>query len=258
MTVTNAHDQLTSRVTYNPLVSDNCSGVGAPQCVPPSGSEFEIGSHTITCSVFDAAGNSNQCSFQVIVWPGNVAPVPVVAVSPVVHLPGYSNLVAIAADGQSAALRFDGAGSFDADDPTFNYSWYSGTNLVSTNAIVNLELGLGAREIGLVLDDTFPRGISQTNLTIEVVTPADAVGIMAGLVRRSTLSHQDQHPLLVSLTAAAASFQRGNPTAGVSQMGAFQQKLRAQIIPLEPGIAEGWISSAQEVRDQSGPMKHEP
>jgi hypothetical protein len=50
-----------------PSVSDNCSGVGAPVCLPPSGSSFPLGVTTVTCSVKDAANNSNSCSFKVTV-----------------------------------------------------------------------------------------------------------------------------------------------------------------------------------------------
>ncbi len=55
-------------VTYAaPSVSDNCSGVGAPVCSPPSGSVFPLGVTTVTCSVTDARKNSNSCSFKVMV-----------------------------------------------------------------------------------------------------------------------------------------------------------------------------------------------
>ncbi|MGE0132506.1 MAG: HYR domain-containing protein [Blastocatellales bacterium] len=50
-----------------PSVSDNCSGVGAPVCTPASGSAFPLGVTTVTCSVKDAANNSNSCSFKVTV-----------------------------------------------------------------------------------------------------------------------------------------------------------------------------------------------
>jgi hypothetical protein len=55
-------------VTYAaPAVSDNCPGVGAPACSPPSGSVFPKGTTTINCSVTDAAGNSKTCSFTISV-----------------------------------------------------------------------------------------------------------------------------------------------------------------------------------------------
>ena len=50
-----------------PTVSDNCSGVGTPVCTPASGASFPVGTNTVICVVADAAGNSNTCSFLVIV-----------------------------------------------------------------------------------------------------------------------------------------------------------------------------------------------
>ena len=41
------------------------------------GSAFGPGTNVVTCSVTDAGGNSNRCSFNVIVLPGNHAPAPV-------------------------------------------------------------------------------------------------------------------------------------------------------------------------------------
>jgi hypothetical protein len=55
-------------VTYPPpTVSDNCPGVGTPTCIPASGSSFPPGSTTVNCTVTDANGNSNTCSFTVMV-----------------------------------------------------------------------------------------------------------------------------------------------------------------------------------------------
>lgn len=55
-------------VTYPaPTVSDNCPGVGAPTCTPASGSAFNVGVTTVTCTVKDAANNTGMCSFQITV-----------------------------------------------------------------------------------------------------------------------------------------------------------------------------------------------
>ncbi|MFZ1120424.1 MAG: HYR domain-containing protein, partial [Candidatus Binataceae bacterium] len=49
-------------VPLNPVVSDNCPGVGTPACVPPSGSTFPIGSTPFSCKVSDASMNMNSCT----------------------------------------------------------------------------------------------------------------------------------------------------------------------------------------------------
>ena len=47
--------------------SDNVGIVGTPSCNYGSPFAFPFGVNTITCSVFDAAGNSKTCSFTVTV-----------------------------------------------------------------------------------------------------------------------------------------------------------------------------------------------
>ncbi|MBI1761535.1 MAG: choice-of-anchor J domain-containing protein [Acidobacteria bacterium] len=62
-------------VNYSaPTVTDNCPGVGAPTCVPASGSTFQKGTTTVNCTVQDASANSASCSFTVTVV-DNIPPV---------------------------------------------------------------------------------------------------------------------------------------------------------------------------------------
>ncbi len=49
-----------------PTPSDNCSGVSAA-CVPASGSTFQVGTTTVTCTATDAANLTATCSFTVTV-----------------------------------------------------------------------------------------------------------------------------------------------------------------------------------------------
>lgn len=67
-TVANDHGLCSAVVGFNqPAVSDNCPGVGAPTCNPPSGTAFPKGSNTVTCSVTDAHNNTGTCTFHVTV-----------------------------------------------------------------------------------------------------------------------------------------------------------------------------------------------
>lgn len=55
-------------VTYpDAPASDNCPGLGAPMCTPPSGSTFPGGVTTVTCTVADAAGNTANCTFTITI-----------------------------------------------------------------------------------------------------------------------------------------------------------------------------------------------
>ncbi|MBS1791963.1 MAG: HYR domain-containing protein [Acidobacteria bacterium] len=49
-----------------PTANDNCPGV-TTSCVPPSGSTFQLGTTTVTCTATDAASHTASCSFTVTV-----------------------------------------------------------------------------------------------------------------------------------------------------------------------------------------------
>jgi len=115
--------------------------------------------------------------------------------------------------------------------------------------VATRELSLGTHEITLALDEHLPLGTSSTNVTVEVITASDAVTILVGLVQDSTLSARSQQPLLASLAAAAAAFDRGNVNAGDNQLQALQNKLRAQVMPFNATLAGELIRATQEIID---------
>jgi HYR domain len=64
----NVADGVTNTVVQfgPPTSSDNCPGL-TTNCVPPSGSTFDLGTNIVTCTAIDASANTNSCSFNVIV-----------------------------------------------------------------------------------------------------------------------------------------------------------------------------------------------
>ncbi len=57
----------TAAATFTtPTAADNCPGVTS-NCAPASGSTFNLGASTVTCTATDAAGNTGTCSFTVTV-----------------------------------------------------------------------------------------------------------------------------------------------------------------------------------------------
>ncbi len=50
-----------------PTATDNCPGIGATACAPPSGAVFPKGATPVGCAVDDAAGNMSNCGFSVTV-----------------------------------------------------------------------------------------------------------------------------------------------------------------------------------------------
>jgi hypothetical protein len=69
------------------------------------------------------------------------------------------------------------------------------------------------------------------------------------VVEQADLGGRNPQPLLASLRAAAASFERCNLTVGLNQLEAFQHKVSAQIAPQNPTLAALLSGTAQEIMD---------
>jgi hypothetical protein len=63
----------------------------------------------------------------------------------------------------------------------------------------------------------------------------------------SNIERKSKRPFIASLKAAAASFDRGNNTAAINQLHAFQNKVRAQVGPANPAAAAQWIRLVQAI-----------
>jgi hypothetical protein len=70
-------------------------------------------------------------------------------------------------------------------------------------------------------------------------------------VSQSNLPPNRKTPLVASLQAAQASFDRGSSGAGINQLMAFQNKVRAQISRLDPDLAEMLIQAAERIIDSA-------
>ncbi len=115
-----------------PEAADNCPGVGAVTCSPASGSTFQKGTTTVTCSATDAAGNNGSCSFTVTVND---------AESPSITCP--SNVVSATDSGQCSAL-------VNYSDPT-----------ASDNCS-----GVGSPVCNPPSGSAFPQGVTTVNCTV--------------------------------------------------------------------------------------------
>jgi len=64
---------------------------------------------------------------------------------------------------------------------------------------------------------------------------------LALLVDDSNLARKSKRPLIATAKAALASLDEGNMHAGISQLQAFQNKIRAQVAPTDPALADALI-----------------
>jgi len=56
--------------------------------------------------------------------------------------------------------------------------------------------------------------------------------------------------LLATLSAAMASFERGNVDSGANQLRAFQNKVRAQVARIDAVLADELINATQQIMEE--------
>jgi hypothetical protein len=99
----------------------------------------------------------------------------------------------------------------------------------------------------LAVDDG--RCTRTVSLTVEVLSACEAVEVIIEKVDNADLGRRNKRPLIATLKAACASFDRGNCVSAVNQLEAFQNKVRAQIGHVNAALAEEIIALTQEVLD---------
>ncbi len=248
-TVTNAHNAWTSIVTFNPAVTDNCSGVGSAICNPASGSAFPIGTTVVNCAAVDASGNSNSCTFKVTVLPGNVPPVPIIRVSPLTAFWWLTNAFVIAGNGTNASVVFDGSRSYDVDDAHFYFAWYLGDALFSSNRVAHRVLAIGDYTVTLRLDDTFPLGTNSTSVAVKVISAADALQLIRQKVEASSLPRSVKRVLLDTLDKARRELQRGQLHPAGEAVRQFQHEVQRLVPQFDRTLADALNQAAQGLRN---------
>ena len=127
------------------------------------------------------------------------------------------------------------------------YWWTEGANPLASGMIATHVFPIGSHTITLVVSDGQDTGAQ--SVRVEIITPAESVGLLIALVEDSGLTQQRQRPLVATLKAAAAAFERGNHIAGLNDLHAFQNKVRAQIAPRWPAEAQAFIRCTQNILD---------
>jgi hypothetical protein len=179
---------------------------------------------------------------------GNRAPLPVAKVSPLlVFGPNETNQFILAPNDVAATVVLDGSQSSDADSDPLQCSWYGDgqTNVLATGAVATHLFAIGAHSVQLVVSDGYDTAMAQAGF--EVITHAVAVGQLMLWVDEANLARRNKQPLLATLSAAYSSFERGNLTAGLNQLSAFQNKVRAQVTRADPGLADAFLAAAQQI-----------
>lgn len=93
------------------------------------------------------------------------------------------------------------------------------------------------------------RGACTASVELCVMSAAEAVEQCVALVEQSAIERMRKRPLIATLSAAAASFERGNIDEAFGQLGAFEHKVRAQVARHHPEIADLLLKTVEDVRE---------
>jgi hypothetical protein len=255
--VIEATGQTGTVVHFTVTATDHCDGGVMAKCVPESGSRFPIGTVAVTCRASDSSGNSDSCSFRITVLHSNVPPACLARLLPsacVLIFPNDPRFYVVALNGSNACIILDGSQSSDADNDALQFSWkVDGTKHWKGETVTNC-LDLGCHQAVLALSDG--REISSCTLDVCVITACEAVEQCIALLDGAASSRQNKGPLVATLKAACASFDRDNFTSGLNQLAAFQNKVHAQLGRTDPASTQAIVDCAQRILDAVGCQGH--
>ncbi len=189
----------------------------------------------------------------------NSPPVAVARAFPLTTLsPDDTNGFVISLNNADATVYFDGSRSSDVENDPLRFFWFedSSTSPFVTGVVATSVLPVGSHVIVLIVSDGMDTGTNR--IVVEVVTAGQAVEKLIDIVNDSAVSHKDTHPLIVTLNAASASFNRGNPMAGLNQLATFQSKVLARVSPDDPALAQALSQAAQKIIDAFASLRDRP
>jgi hypothetical protein len=241
--------------------SDNPGLFSAGPAIDPTGTltftpaPATSGQATVTVRLRDDGGTADggvdtsaAQTFIIRVTPVNDAPHASFVVSPLFTTEGLEHLTVIAANNSNACVILDGSLSSDPEGDAITFAWLvdGSLNPIATGAIASVCLELGLHDITLVVTDSGGAD-GTTTQQVEVITAAEAVDLLITAVNDADLDRKNKRPFLATLKAVQASFDRGQTNAAVNQLGAFQNKVQAQLAPSQPNLAAEWIALAEAI-----------
>jgi hypothetical protein len=200
--------------------------------------------------VNDSRLDSATAMVNLNVLPVNNPPVAVGKVTPQFQIStNDTGLVVLSPNNTNAAVIFDGSLSSDVENESLRYLWFEAgsTNAFGISVMVTNVLGVGTHQIFLLVSDG--AAVSTNSLTVEVITAAQAVAEVLLLMNETGIGQKHKRPLIATLYSALGSFDRGEFDAGINQLGAFQNKVLAQLNPSAPAIARIFGEAAQAIID---------
>ncbi len=206
-----------------------------------------IGHDQFTFRVRDGAGFSPAATVSITVVDINQPPTAKIAVSPLATVAGFTNLVVIAGNGINANVVLNGKTSSDPENDPLTFLWFDGTNVIANKSITTNALDVGTHDIELQVND----GVTTSAATaeVEVISADSSIAALIAYVKSVHLNPRNEQSLLASLYAAQSSLAKGNIATALSQLRDFQSKVRSQISPVLPVLAQKFLRDSQAIID---------
>lgn len=180
--------------------------------------------------------------------PPNRPPVAVATVSPLFQISSAADRqLVLAPNNGEAAVVLDASASSDPDEDPLAFLWFESDPATPFAAGIRVTntMAVGEHTILLVVHDGTDSATDR--VTFEVIRPGEAVALIAEVLAGADLARRHQQPLRASLQAAWAAFERNQFPTGANILRAFLHKVRAQLAPSNPVLAEELIRLAQQV-----------
>jgi Bacterial Ig domain/Bacterial TSP3 repeat len=211
------------------------------------------GSDQFSYTVTDAQGEVDSAQVTVTVTAVNDPPAPAIKISPLTDLgPTMPGLIVISPNNQTACVTLDGRNSSDVDNDSsqLSFIWMVDDTPIGVGPTLDTCLLVGTRSVTLLVDDGQPENhLGMATVAVEVLSASEALEDLILIVNDSVLDRPTKRPFIATLKAAVAALDRGSVGAGLNQLKAFQNKVRAQIGKDNPDVAEEWVRITQEIMD---------
>jgi PKD domain-containing protein/FIMAH domain-containing protein len=194
------------------------SGAGATFGFTPN----DEGAYVVTLSATDDGNMTGTTSFAVSV--GDVLPTAVIsAVTPSLTAPR----IVLPYQPVTFSGTFTDPGTADAHSATWNF----GDGASATGWVVShYYTQAGSYTVTLTVSQGEDPGVGTAQATVAVLTPAQALGAIAGYVQNLPgLNAGQKNSLAAKLNSASASAARGDSNASTNQLNAFLNELRADV-----------------------------